>query len=211
MRSFVFLLQLFCLCSLSWAQTESVQYVQGFNFKQGIYLNFAQFRNNAPVPKSALVFEADTTRLDFIKLALSKDAVHWKDSSGKIQTTKTTSLWGYSENNGVYTRMNYAFNRIVVIGSLCHFTSYVTTYMYTGPGTYPDRQNGTPSETLQQYVLDTQIGSIYEFNVTNMDFLLQRDSLLHAEFSALKKRKKKEQMFIYLRKYNEKHLLHFPK
>jgi hypothetical protein len=193
------------------AQTDSVMYVQGFAFNPGIYLSYQQFLSNSPVPKNAVVFEGDSTRLDYLKLALSKDHVQWRDTSGKLQTTKVSSLWGYSENNAVYVRWNYAFNRIVVIGKVCHFTAYQTNYMYTGPGTYPNQQYGTPVESLQQYLLDTETGSILDYNTTNMEAILKRDPVLFAEYSSLKRRQKKDQLFLFLRKYNEKHPLYFSK
>lgn len=203
---------LFLVSSLLKAEGDSVQYVQGFSFKEGIYLTYQDFISNSPLPKSAVVFEAvDTARLDYLKQALTKDSFQWKDTSGALHTTKTVSVWGYSENSTVYIRWNYTFNRVTVIGTICHFTAYVTNYMYTGPGTYPNQQYGTPVESLQQYVLDTKTGTIYDFNVQTMEFILQRDTTLSAEFSALKKKQKKDQTFVYLRKYNEKHPLYFKK
>lgn len=203
---------LFLVSSLLKAEGDSVQYVQGFSFSEGVYLTYNDFIRNAPLPKSAVIFEAlDTARLDYLKQTLTKDSFKWKDSSGVLHTTKTVSVWGYSENSTVYIRWNYTFNRVTVIGSICHFTAYVTNYMYTGPGTYPNQQYGTPTESLQQYVLDTKTGSIYDFNVQTMEFLLQRDTALAAEFAALKKKEKRNQTFVYLRKYNEKHPLYFKK
>lgn len=191
---------------------DSVQYVQGFPFKEGIYLTYEQFKANKPVPKRDIIFGDDSTRTDFIKQALTKDMVVWKDSiTGNTVSAKVSSLWGYSENSSVYIRFNYAFNRIMVIGSICHFTSYVTDYMYTGPGTYPNQQYGTPVESLQQFVLDTKTGRILSYDVANMETLLASDSTLHAEFMSLKRRQKKDQLFIYLRKYNERHPLYFRK
>ena len=211
MRTLVSLLLLVLTCSVHAQKSDSVMYTPGFSFEQGIYLNYAQFMANAPVPKSAIVLNEYSTRLDYIKLALSKEWIQWRDTSGKIQTMKSSSVWGYSENNGVYIRYNYNFNRIVVIGSICHFTAYETNYMYTGPGTYPSQQYGTPVESLEQFVLDTKTGQVLAYNLANMEMLLRRDAVLFAEFDALKKRQKKDQMFIYLRKYNEKHPLYFIK
>lgn len=192
-------------------QQDSVPYIQGFSFRQGIYLDFAQFKANQPIGKSAIMFEADTARFDFIKLALGRESFQWKDSTGKVHTTKTNSVWGYSENKTVYKQWNYSFNRVVVIGSICHFTATVTNYMYTGPGTYPNQQYGTPVESMQQYVIDTKTGTVYDFNVSTMEFILQRDAVLAAEYAGLKKKQKKDQTFVFLRKYNEKHPLYFPK
>jgi hypothetical protein len=204
---------LFCLLlsTLAVAQTDSVPYAQGFNFTEGVYMNYEQFRSNRPLPKSNVILDGDTTRPDILKQTLSKAVFQWKDSSGNIQTTKVNTVWGYSENKAVYALLNNQFNRIVVIGSICHFTSYVTDYRYTGPGTYPNQQYGTPVETLQQYVLDVQYGLFYVFQVSTMEYILQRDPALFAEYSALKKKQKRDQMFIYLRKYNDKHPLLFPR
>lgn len=210
MRS-VFLFLLIALSARLNAQSDSVLYTQGFDFRQGVYLTYEQFRSNSPIPKSAIIFEADTARFDYLKQALSKESFQWKDSSGIIQTTKTTSVWGYSENKTVYVRWNYAFNRVMVIGTICHFTATVTNYMYTGPGTYPNQQYGTPVESLQQYVIDTKTGGIYEFNPSTMSTILHRDPVLFAEYDALKKKQKKDQAFVYLRKYNEKHPFYFPR
>lgn len=210
MKPSVVVIALFMLLRLH-AQTDSVMYVQGFAFNPGIYLTYQQFLSNSPVPKSAIVFDGDTTRLDYVKLALSKAEVQWKDTSGKVQTTRVSTLWGYSENKAVYIRWNYAFNRIVVIGKVCHFTAYQTNYMYTGPGTYPNQQYGTPVESLQQFILDTETGSVLDYNSGNMETILKRDPALFAEYSSLKRRQKKDQLFMYLRRYNEKHPLYFSK
>ncbi len=202
---------LLCLTMVASAQSDSIQYTQGFSFNSGIYLSFEQFRNNSPLPKSALVFEGDTSKLDFLRLLLTKTSFQWRDTAGVLHTTKTVSTWGYCENKTVYIRYNYTFNRVVVIGTICHFTAYVTNYMYTGPGSAPTQQYGTPVESLQQYVLDTKTGSVYDFNPQTISYILQRDPVLGAEYDALKKRQKKDQAFIYLRKYNEKHPLYFSK
>lgn len=208
-----------CVAILFWflitvvaaAQTDSVVYTQGFGFTEGVYLNFSQFRNNKPLPKSSIILDGDSTRPDILKQTLSKTTFQWRDSNGVVQSTKVNTVWGYSENKTVYTLLNSQFNRIVVIGSICHFTSYVTDYRYTGPGTYPNQQYGAPVETLQQYVLDVATGQFYAFQVSVMEYILQRDPQLYAEYTGLKKKQKRDQMFIYLRKYNEKHPLMFPR
>lgn len=200
-----------CLSSLTFAQSDSVMYTQGFSFNTGIYLTYEQFRTNSPLPKSALVYEGDTSKLDFLRSFLTKDSFQWRDTGGVLHTTKMIATWGYCENKTVYIRYNYSFNRVVVIGTICHFTAYVTNYMYTGPGSAPTQQYGTPVETMQQYVLDTKSGAVYDFNAQTISYILQRDPVLSVEYSGLKKRQKKDQAFIYLRKYNEKHPLYFPK
>ena len=192
-------------------QSDSVMYTQGFAFKEGIYLTYQDFIANKPLPKNKIIFDGDTSRLDFLKQVVTKNQIVTSDSTGNTVSYKTTAIWGYSENKTVYVQWNMSFNRVSVIGSICHFVATVTNYMYTGPGTYPNQQYGTPVESMQQFMIDTRTGIIYDFNPVNLEFLLQRDPVLLSEYQLLKKKQKKEQAFIYLRKYNERHPLHFPR
>jgi hypothetical protein len=192
-------------------QTDSVQYVQGFAFNEGIYLTYQDFLANTPLPKKNIIFNGDTSRLDFLKQVVTKNMIVTKDSTGNTLSYKTASIWGYSENKTVYIQWNLSFNRVTVIGSICHFAATITNYMYTGPGTYPTQQYGTPVESLQQYVIDAKTGTVYNFNSESIEFLLRNDVALLTEYQKLKRKQKKDQAFIYLRKYNEKHPLYFPK
>lgn len=61
---------------------------------------------------------------------------------------------------------------------------------------------------LRQFVFDTKANKVFDFTVKNMELLIKDDAELHAQFMKLKKRKKADSIFIYLRKYNEKHPLY---
>ncbi|GAB4140365.1 MAG: hypothetical protein Fur0041_15530 [Bacteroidia bacterium] len=190
------------------AVTDSVVYSSSFAFKPGVYLNYEQFRNNQPVGKDQLLSDYNPADLDYVRKIVISGAVRYKDEKGNEVKVNASALWGFSENNAVYIRFNSDFNRIMVMGSVCHFTATVTTYMSTGPtnmgGTY-----GTPVQSSQQFLLDTQTGKILDYNQGNVVYILQRDPALYAEYSALKKRKRKELMFYYIRKYNDRHPLKF--
>lgn len=61
-----------------------------------------------------------------------------------------------------------------------------------------------PVESIQQYILDIQTGQVFDYVLPNMEELLKRDANLYIEFMAFSKRKRRQMMFIYLRKYNER-------
>ena len=63
-------------------------------------------------------------------------------------------------------------------------------------------------DELRQYVFDTQTNKAFDFNVKNMEILLKNDTDLYNQFMALKKREKPDVIFVYLRKFNEKHPLY---
>ena len=149
----------------------------------------------------------------------SQKTITYLDSSGSKQTVQPQKLWGYSKNNGVFIYYEKEFSRISVIGTLCHFTANVTQYMtvgnpgfgyggYGGMGSMGPRTIAT--KELKQFMIDMGSGKIYDFSVDNMEFILQADPLLFAEFKALKKKEKRESTFLYLRKFNQGHPLYFP-
>lgn len=188
------------------------QYDKEFEFKEGIYLNFHQFRRNNPIERSQIVSEFNKTEMDFLKQVVQLKTINYIDSIGVKRTVNTVELWGYSNNNTVYINYKDDFNRVPFIGSLCHFTAMVTyytryrdPYMYGGMGTAMT----LPSKQMEQFIIDTDSGVIYSFSVETIEFLLQKDAVLLAEFQVLKRKKKRDSVFLYLRKYNEKHPLMF--
>ncbi|TND08342.1 MAG: hypothetical protein FD123_2373 [Bacteroidetes bacterium] len=208
-RKFILPFVLF-LPLLAQAAGDSIAYGSGFRFRDGIFLRYEQFRSNSPVPKKSIISSYDTTRLDFVKTMLSYNSVHYRDTANLEQSVGSDKVWGYAENGAAYIYVNGQFNRITVVGSLCHFTAMETHYMYTGSPTPYGSPYGTPVQQLVQLILDTQTGNVLQFTPEVMEKLLERDDALYKEFTALKKKKKKQSIFIYLRKYNEKHPLKFP-
>ena len=53
-------------------------------------------------------------------------------------------------------------------------------------------------------------GKILEFNVENTELLLMKDNQLYEEYVQLSHKKKKDLMFVYIRKFNEKNPLYIP-
>ncbi len=190
------------------AQKDSTLYSPDFKFKEGIYLSFADFISNRPIPKSSIISNNDKNEMDFLRKEMTTRLINYTDSTGKLQTVVPYKLWGFSENNSVYIHYNSDFNKIVVIGSLCHFTATYTSYMTTGPMT-GGVGVGTPVESIQQYVLDMKTGMVMDFVLPNMEIIFQRDPDLYKEFMALRKGKRKQLLFFYLRKYNDRHPLYF--
>jgi hypothetical protein len=213
-RNLIFFLSLICIPACLLAQTDSIHkdsvlYTKDFKFREGIYISYEAFRNNDPVPRSSLVTTIDSSRLDQIRLLVHEEKkIKYRNSAGKIEEVPTLSLWGFSENNGVYINYNAGFFRIVVMGSLCHFTATYTDYRTTDP-TATQTEWQYPVETTRQYVLDIKTGQVIDFNLPSMETIFQRDPVINAEFTALHKRKKKELLFYYLRMYNERHPLYF--
>lgn len=197
----------FCFTQ-AFSQTGTVAYSHEYDFKEGVYLTIDQFKQNSPIPKSAFVTGIPKSELDFFSQLLETKTITYKDSTGKEIKLETNSLWGYSQNRSVYLNFNKEFNRINVIGTVFHFTATIRTV-----STYHDPMNynyGLSQDELRQFMFNTQTNMVSDFNVKNMEILLKDDAELFAKFEALKKREKGDAIFIYLRKYNEKHPLYLP-
>ncbi|HUU99382.1 MAG TPA: hypothetical protein VMW32_00325 [Bacteroidales bacterium] len=95
-----------------------------------------------------------------------------------------------------------------------YYSPYSSPYYrnYSSPyGSYysPYGRNMTRNE-LKQYLIDFESGKILEYDVSNAELLLMKDGELYEEYVKLSRKKKKEQMFVYIRKFNEKNPLYIP-
>lgn len=215
-------------------KTGMVKYTPDFKFNDGIYLNFDQVKMNNPIPKAKLLTSVDYNDREFFKKIFEGDKVYFYDNMGIRQEIAKNNIWGYSRNGVLYVQIQENFNRITFVGNICHFVADVTTYdsrnygspyyydPYYSPYGYsnyynpynsyysPYRQSGLQRSELKQYLIDFESGKILEFDVDNTELLLMKDSQLYDEYVQLSKRKRKDLMFVYIRKFNEKNPLYIP-
>ncbi len=203
---FVIVFILFSLCCK--AQSDSIAYSRDYDFKEGVFLTIEQFKKNSPIPKSAIVSVLPKDQIDFLTQVLEQKAITYKDTAGIEQKIETNSVWGFCQNRTICINFKGDFNRLNVIGNLSLFSALVVqSPMRNDP--IGDMYAIQPSFTeLQQFVFDTKANKVFDFNVKNMELLLKDDAELFAQFMKLKKRAKADSIFIYLRKYNEKHPLY---
>jgi hypothetical protein len=63
---------------------------------------------------------------------------------------------------------------------------------------------------MRQYILDFESGNLLEYEVKSLEILLMKDPELHDEYSQLRRKKKRQLKFLYLRKFNERNPLYIP-
>jgi hypothetical protein len=216
-----------------------VKYTPDFRFKDGIYLNFEQVKLNSPIPKAKLLTSVDYNDREFFKKIFEMDKIHFYDGMGIRQEVSKDAIWGYARNGVLNIQVQGNFNRITFVGSICHFVADITSYdnrYYNSPyggyydpyyspygyGNYynpyssyyspysPYRQSNMTRTELKQYLVDFESGKILEFDVENTELLLMKDNQLYEEYVQLPRKKRKELMFVYIRKFNEKNPLFIP-
>lgn len=221
-------------------KTKMVKYTPDFRFRDGIYLNFDQVKSNTPIPKAKLLTSVDYNDREFFRKLLENDKIYFYDNMGIRQEVAKNELWGYSRNGVLYVQIQESFNRITFVGNISHFVADIVTYdsryydpygygyggyydPYYSPYRYssyypypyspyysPYRQSNLSREELKQYVIDFENGKVMEFDIHNTELLLMKDAGLYEEWVNLPRRKRKEMMFVYIRKYNEKNPLFIP-
>lgn len=211
-----------------------VKYTPEFKFRDGIYLNFDQVKLNSPIPKAKLLTSIDYNDREFFNKVLEGEKIYFYDNIGVRQEIEKGNIWGYSRNGVLYIQVQDNFNRITFIGNICHFVADITTFdsrsynpygyydPYYSPYSYssyynpynpyysPYRQSNLSRSELKQYLIDFESGKIVEFDVENTELLLMKDSQLYDEYVQLSRKKKKELMFVYIRRFDEKNPLFLP-
>ena len=198
---------------------ELVKYSPDFEFKEGVYLVFDQVKKNSPLPKSRIITTVDYTDENFFDQVLSNKLLMYFDENAVKREYPMNKIWGYSRNGILYIFMNNDFYRITIVGRIAHF---VANYTYYVPGAYSGYNYGygydplynsynQPNTETRQYLLDFDNGRLYDYTVQNLEILLMKDPELYDEYSSLRNKKKKQLKFLYIRKFNEKNPLYFPK
>lgn len=212
---------LFFVCNNLHAQNDSVPYSRDFVMKEGIYLTYLDFRSNTPILKNSIKSKQDREQLDFLVKTLEENDTITYLLNGKEQRINTDSLWGFCQNKTIYINYLKKFYRIPVFGNISHFIAAVeiTTYppasYYNNAAYYNAGATAiampVKSKEIRQFMLDFYTGRVLDFNAEDFTELISRDKKLSDEFNALKRRKQKKLIGVYLRRYNDAHPVFFPK
>ncbi len=206
-QGIVILFILISLISIS-QNSETVAYSRDYEFREGVFLTLGQFKKNEPIPKSTIVSGIPKDQIDFMTQVMEFKTFTFKDSAGVEQKVETSNVWGYCQNRTININFNNEFHRVNVIGTWSLFSAMITKMPIRSDPMSDMYAMNTSYQELHQFIYDTQSGKMSDFTVKNMELLLQSDEELYVQFMKLKKRAKADSIFIYLRKYNEKHPLY---
>ncbi len=213
---YVLFLSFFCFLQIQLRAQDSVAYAKDFRLYEGLYLSYQDFRYNWPIPKEKINTKINKDQLDFYsKLLEEQEMIDYIERDGAEAKVKTEKVWGYCQNNIIYINQDNNFFRIPVFGAISNFIGTVEVVGYS-PGYDPFMNapmNSTPAKTreIRQYLFDFYSGEIVQFSIEKLEEYLKRDEAIYKEFNALNKKKKKEFATKYIRMYNEKHVVYFPK
>lgn len=197
-------------CSTGVAQQDSVIFPT--EIKDGIYLSYADFRRNNTVTKEQIISDIDKEQLEFIGKAMNQPTISFNGNGGLVSFEPKTA-WGFFQNKTLYVNFREEFYRVPVFGSICYLVATVTVI---NPGFYDPMfgygaTTGNRSKEIREFIVNFYDGKVVEFNMDKAEELLSRDATLYAEYKKLSRRKQRDQVYRYIRKYNDLHPVYFLK
>jgi hypothetical protein len=130
------------------------------------------------------------------------------------QTLNTNSVWGYCSNGALFVNWNKDFYRIPYIGRISHYVATQTVRVDNFVDPYASYYSGMgptyETSKIVQNIIDFESGKSYPFTLEIVQAFLLKDSVLFDEFNQLKKNKKRQMMFLYIRRFNERNPLYLP-
>ncbi len=215
MRIILFLAVMYCVIPNAGKAQDSVAYSIDFRLYEGLYLNYDEFRYNWPVPKEKIITKINKDQLDFYSNLIEDEYIQYVERDGTITKIKSEKVWGYCQNNIIFINMDKNFYRIPVFGAISNFIGTVEVVSYS-PG-YDPFMNAPIGSTqmrtreIRQFLFDFYSGEIKPFSVEQVEEYLKKDEAVHKEYMTLSKKKRKDFATKYIRMYNEKHPVYFPK
>lgn len=137
---------LLVLMSSTWLSGQNkIEYTPNFEFKEGLYIGFEDFKNNNPIPITHVVSDFDIRDEDYLQNVLSADSVIYFDNMYEERRLAVVDLWGYCMQNRVFVGFGekgsfnnpefFDFYPLLSIGRVSFFTAYEQYYrmMNAGP------------------------------------------------------------------------------
>lgn len=194
---------------------DSIAFTKDFRLYEGLYLSYQDFRYNWPIPKEKIITKINKDQLDFYSILIEQEFIEYTERDGSVTKVKSEQVWGYCQNNIIFINQDKNFFRIPVFGAISNFIGTVEVVNYS-PGydpfmNAPMNSRAYKTREIRQFLFDFYSGEIVPFSIEKVEEFLKRDDAVYKEFMTLNKKKKKEFATKYIRMYNEKHLVYFPK
>lgn len=206
MRAIFFFLT-FSLPSLALLAQNEERYTQDFRFARGLYLTIEDWKANKPLRPEDIIFDADYTSPRYFQYLLGAKQFRY-NRNNEIVYVNTDDIFGYANGQEVFYSKQYRFE---IIGKICLLQQIDMVDRYTSFLNPGEQYQATRTEgTGKLFVLDYETGDFTRFKPKAVEKLLQRDPELFQEYKKAKG-KKKDKAQDFIKEYNFRHPIFFPK
>ena len=195
-----------------YGQAGTIDYSDNYNLRDGLYLNFEEFKRNAP---SVTEFKVISHKGIWIDLDDRKDPVKridYKDPEGNRKKLKEGDFWGMCHDGQPYYFENKRFHKILKVGMIM--------YLFVPYEYYPDVSNtiitNSGDITMNRMddvrrLIDFRTGEIYRYSPKTLMYLIQDDPELLDAYMAIEGIiPRKQNILQFLHEYNARHPIRFP-
>jgi hypothetical protein len=202
------LYSLFLLADAACAQSDSVKYDAIAGSMDGVFLTYGDFRHNRSIKRDDILMEGDKTQLDYVGKSLSGEFFNY-NFNGVQHRTECRTVFGFVQNNTFYVNYRGDFYRIPVFGAISYFVANVTVV-----NSFYDPRFGYPVTTantteVREFIMNFYDGTVLPLSPGLAEEMLRRDEALFSEYKKLKKKRRKEELYRFIRRYNERHPVYF--
>ena len=186
---------------------EKVRYTEDFQLARGIYTSLQDFQSNDPVKPTDIITDIDASSPKFFQYLLAQEDFRFPRNN-KIVYKKPKEIFGYSDGRQVYYGLKYRFE---VIGEICLLkeVDVVDSYSsFINPGDKYEAAREQGSGKL--YILDFETGDFFRCKPQKVEAILKRDEELYREYQQARG-KKKDKALNFIKEYNFRHPVYFPK
>lgn len=187
-------------------ESQSVAFSSDFQFQEGLYLHFTDWKRNAPLRKGQIITLYDTLAPYFFEDLLAQAWISYYDEEGQIQQIRSSKVFGYSQDNLIFTRNH---DEIGVIGAICivnevkKVTAIQRRLISVAFPLLPQNDN------INVFIIDFEGNRKLFYNRRNMEEILGRDAALFLDYQRSKGRWK-DKMHQFIALYNQRHPIYFP-
>lgn len=208
LSSSISIILLFFVFHLS-AQVNLEKFSHGFDFAEGVYLTYEEFKQNNPSIKEYELITEDVKYFKSKKPLVRIKKINYSTPGGMKETLKSKNVWGISKEGKVYILVDGYPQKLIKIGSIIYFV--VATVEYSGGGSFSSNMGGGKQLMSYEGLLDFNTGGYYQYTMKNFLAFMHRDKELYNEFMRIKgKKNQKHKMISYIDKFNERNPIFFP-
>lgn len=200
------------ILSVSNAQRDSAAYDLA-KVRDGVYLTYDDFRINKIIGKECIVSNIDKNQQEFLTKVMSGETFSYKREDSSVAMMDCREPWAYVQNGTFYVNFKNEFYRVPVFGNISYFVARVVNHspgLVYNPG-FGYVQGPATTTEIREFVIDMNTGEMQEFRLENVENMLRRDQAFYEEYNKMSRRQKKDRVYLYIRKYNERHPVYFLK
>ena len=193
------------------------QYYSRPEVTDGFYPTRETLFENRPILPKDLETSLSVDSPDFFVSSLNQVFLQIK-SENSTDSIRVDTLFAVALAGVPYIQVQGEFYRCITFGRLCYFATIqplsgrsVATgaSMSIGPwGTMAPTNNGN-NMANEEFVFDLKTGDVRVLNYKTLVYFIQADEKLLNAYNQLKKREKRNQKYIFIKRFNENHPLRF--